>query len=471
MEHVDQTANRPGEWQNIAKVHKLGLSMILLCAGLSILWGCQIGWFRYKGLFDLQAVYFGARTLIEHHNPYSISELASVYSKSSVVEPIDSITYHMITLFVNTPGTLLLVAPLVVLPVQVAQVFWTILSAASLVLACVLMWRVGVEHAPRLSACLAGFLILNCEVVIEAGNTAALVVGLCAIATWCFLRDRFVFTGVACMAISVAMKPHDSGLVLFYFLLAGLTFRKRALQSAILAGIISLVAIVWLSMVAPGWVHDWRSNLALISTPGEINDPRPANLVTVHFPGQVICLQAVFSIISGNAKFFNIASYLVCGAIMVPWLISTFRGRNSPTRAWLALAVIVPLTPLITYHRVWDAKLLMLCIPACTMLWALRGRIGWTALVLTSLGIVFTADVPLGIFEILFKTLHLTTSTFSGQILTILIARPGQLILLAMSTFYLWVYMRKDLVLTSSSNLDLASHTADNIDASEHALV
>ena len=453
-------------------VHKLGLSVVIICGGLSILWGCLLGWRAYEGPLDFQAIYYGARTLIEHHNPYSISELESVYqAKSGDRRPIGSKKHDLITLFVNTPGTVLLVAPIAALPLGVAQALWMVLTAGSVVLACVLLWGVAAEHASGLSTCLIGFLLLNCQVVIAAGNTAAIVVGLCAIAAWCFVRDRFVIAGVLCMVISVAIKPHDSGLVLFYFLLAGSTYRKRALQSAILVGIICLAAVVWLSSIAPHWLHDWQSNLALISAPGGMNDPRPTSVASATAPGNVISLQAIFSIFSDSPGFFNLASYTACGAIMLPWMAVTLRARISESRAWFALAVIAPLTMLITYHRVYDAKLLMLCIPACAMLWAMRGRIGVAALVLTSLGVILNADIPLAIYATLLQHAHLSTSTISGKILTILIARPNQLVLLAMSLFYLWVYAQKHLVSIAQGDPQYASQTADLIDAPDHARV
>ena len=40
------------------------------------------------------------------------------------------------------------------------------------------------------------------------------------------------------------------------------------------------------------------------------------------------------------------------------------------------------------------------------------------------------------------RDMHISTATFSGRLLTIVLMRPAPLILLAMSIFYLRVYMR-----------------------------
>src|ERR1017187_6157574 len=103
------------------------------------------------------------------------------------------------------------------------------------------------------------------------GNAAGIVVSLCAVAVWCFLRERFVPAGVLCLAASLAIKPHDAGLVWLYFLLAGGVHRKRALQALLITAVLSVSALLWVSHVAPNWMQDWSANMASISATGGIN--------------------------------------------------------------------------------------------------------------------------------------------------------------------------------------------------------
>jgi hypothetical protein len=422
---------------------RIGLILVLLSGGLSVWWGCAIGWKAYGGPLDFQAVYYGARTLMEHHNPYSVSELGAVYSaeggNSASVTPKQR---YDVTMFVNTPATLVLVAPFAMLPVAVGQVLWMLLVTGSLILAAYLVWDLAADHAPILSGCMVGFLLLNCQVIFGAGNSAAIVVGFCAIAVWCFLKDRYVPAGIVCMAISLAMKPHDAGLVWLFFLLAGGLYRKRAIQTAVVTAAIVLAAVVWISLVVPHWMHDWQGNMATISAPGGLNDPRP-DMVKKIAAGNVISLQAVFSVFHSEPRFYNSASYLVCGVLLAIWAYATLRSRGFQERTWFALAVVVPLTVLVTYHRVYDAKLLLLTIPACAILWEEGGSIAWIALVLNAVGIFLHADVPLTLLGDFMDKLHLSTSTLTGRILTVVLERPNQGILLAMSLFYLWVYVRR----------------------------
>jgi hypothetical protein len=444
---------------------RLGLILVLVSGGLSVLWGCSLGWKAYGGPLDFQAVYYGTRTLIEHHNPYSVGELNDVFSaETNTSASITPKQRYDITLFVNTPATLLLLAPFALLPLAAGQVLWMFFTTGSLILAAYLMWTVGADHAPILTGCLIGFLLLNCQVIFAAGNTAAIVVGLTVAAVWCFVKERFAWAGVVCLAISLAMKPHDAGLVWLFLLLAGGTFRKRALQTAILAALLIVPAVLWVSHVVPNWMHDWQSNMATISAPGALNDPRPAIVKGVS-AGNVISLQAVFSIFNGDPRFYNLASYLVCGAVLIVWAFLTFRSRTSSQRIWFALAVGVPFTILVTYHRVYDAKLLLLTVPACAMLCEEGGAIGTIAVALSSMGIFLNADIPLAVLGAITEKLQLSTATLTGKILTVLVARPNQEVLLAMGIFYLWVYLRKTVDAGENSEAEIPQHKLGDLAA------
>jgi hypothetical protein len=225
--------------------------------------------------------------------------------------------------------------------------------------------------------------------------------------------------------------------------LAGGVYRKRALQTLFITVVLGLSAFLWVSHVAPHWIQDWHSNLETISAHGGLNDPSLYS-VTGRTGGMVIDLQSAISVFRDDPRIYDPVSYLVCGALLLAWSVRTLRSRFTQQRAWLALAAVVPLTRLVTYHRPWDAKLLMLTIPACAMLWAEAGPIRWLALLVTSAGIVLTADIPLIILSILTGNLHIFTTWLSGQILTVVLMRPTPLILLAMGIFYLWIYVRRD---------------------------
>jgi len=275
------------------------------------------------------------------------------------------------------------------------------------------------------------------------GNTAGIVVGLCGIAVWCFLENRFVRMGVLCLGLSLAIKPHDAGLVWLYFLLAGGAYRKRAFESLAITAVIGLAAVVWVWHVAPHWMHDWGGNLAAISARGGMNEPGP-NSISGRSVYTIVDLQAAISIFRDDPGFYNLVTYMVCGALLLVWSIWTLRTRVSISKAWLSLAAATAFTLLITYHRPWDAKLVMLAIPPCCMLWARGGGVGKIAFWITTAAVLFAGDVPLSIFKTIANSMQVSRAGFAGQLLSVVLIRPETLALLAMGVFYLWTTLRVD---------------------------
>ena len=117
------------------------------------------------------------------------------------------------------------------------------------------------------------------------------------------------------------------------------------------------------------------------------------------------------------------------------------KRRFSSEQAPLALAAISVLTLLPVYHRPYDAKLLLLTIPACAMLWAEGGMRRWVALALTSAGILVTSDLPLVLLLICTKNMTASLSTWTGKLTNVLLW-PAPLVLLTLGFFYLWAYIR-----------------------------
>jgi hypothetical protein len=188
-------------------------------------------------------------------------------------------------------------------------------------------------------------------------------------------------------------------------------------------------------------MQDWRANMATISTPGGLNSPGTASLV-INYLGSVISLQTVFALFRDDPRIYNPLAYLVCGVMLAAWSARTLRSGFSQTSAWLALAAVAPVTMLVTYHRSYDAKLLLLTVPACAMLWARGGAIRWMALSVNTAGIVLTADFPLTILMMSARNVHIASEGFVEKILAVARMRPAPLMLLVMSIFYLCVYMR-----------------------------
>lgn len=421
--------------------------MLLLCVSLSALWSYEIR-INFQGplkMPDFAAIYYAGRCALHHHDPYNPDQLLADFRAETAGAPVDPLgakkARDVLTICDNVPTALLLVLPLALLPWALAANTWMILTAALLALAAYLAWDLAGNRSPLLAGTMAAFLLANCEALLIVGNLAGLTIGLCVVAIWCFLKDRYALAGVVLLGISLVLKPHDSGLIWLYFLLAGGAVRKRALQSlAVAAGLCALAAI-WIAPVSLHWIPELRNNLSALSAPNGASDPYLSGS-TSRTGGGIIDLQAAVSIFKNDPRFYNLFSYLVSGSLILAWGIAVLRRRFSQESALFALAAISALSMLPIYHRPNDAKLLMLAIPACAALWAAKGPRRWMALAFTAAAILGSSDIPLLSLTIVTRNLPTYPTTLSARLLDLLLLQPVSLILLATGCFYLWVFWR-----------------------------
>ncbi|MGA8730709.1 MAG: glycosyltransferase family 87 protein [Terracidiphilus sp.] len=415
------------------------LLWLSLCGTIPALWGFAL---LTASPSDFKSVYYGARCLLQRGDPYKTGEPLRLYVEDGGVRPpTSSPLFQIMTRQTYLPTGFLLVAPLTFLPWGVAHLLWMILSEASLIFAAFLVWDLTSIYAPRISLFLICILLANSEILFSSGNPAGITVSLCIVAVWCFLKNRFVTAGILCLVLSLLIKPHDSGVVWLYFLLVGGIYRKRALQTLALTIVLSLPAFLWVTRIAPHWMQELHSNIVVYEAPGGLDDPRPDAFMS-HGPAMVIDMQGAVSVFQRDPRIYNPVSYLISGTLLLVWSITTLRSRITPAQSWLALATVAALTMLITYHRPYDAKLLLLTLPACAMFWSEGRPIRWLALVLTTLGIWFTSDIPLTLHIMLTESQSLSPVSLPAKIMTVLLIRPVPFILFLLSIFYLWAYMR-----------------------------
>ena len=180
-----------------------------------------------------------------------------------------------------------------------------------------------------------------------------------------------------------------------------------------------------------------------------------------HGLGMIISLQTVLSIFRDDANFYNPASYLVCGGLLLIWSFKTLRTEAPQKIAWLGLAPIAAISMLPIYHRIYDAKVLLVAIPACAILWARGGALAWIALLTQGTAIFLTGSFPWVIFFHLVKYLPLPPTSQSRTILEVMQVLPVPLILLAMGVFYLWVYVKRSQDIAASPGTEETLASAD----------
>lgn len=426
----------------MTKVRAAILLLLSLSSTLSVFWGLALEHSARGIIVDFRVVYLGTRCLLQHRDPYNENQLQTIYQAEGGENPSNPVALTKlprVVLQLYFPTTYFCIAPFALLPWTVAHLLWTSVTAVAFTLAAFLMWTLTQGHAPNAAFYLIAFLLANCGILFAGGNPAGLAIGLCLVAVWCFLEDQYLFAGVLCLALSLELKPHDTGLVWLYFFLAGGAHRKRALQTLALTVVLALPASLWMFHVSPHWIQELSANLSATSAPGEINDP-VTSFIGKSGSGMIIDLQTVVSVFRDNPRFYNPASYLLCGSLLLGWIIVTLRAHAALSKDLFALAVIAPLSMLPVYHRPHDAKLLLLTLPACALLFAEGGLMGKIVFLLNSLAIVITSDLPLAMLALLTKDLHLSTEGFLSRVLMIVVARPIPIILLGLASLHLWVY-------------------------------
>jgi hypothetical protein len=390
-------------------------------------------------LVDFGGLYFPARTLLHHADPYNPAIVLHEFRAQVPIGPDQDSARITGTNYPYPPTLFVLTTPFALLPWGLAKLLWTLAGFSTLLTASWLLLDSGGQWHSRIPGFLIAFELINSETLTGSGNGACLAIALCIIGAWCFLEQRCLAVGVACLASSLILKPQDAGLIWLYFLLAGHIYRKRALQSLFLALALGLASLIWTAQVSPDWLREMARNLAVYTRIGGVNDPGPTSRSIAGF---IIDLQTVFSLIRNDSRFYNLATYLICGALIGLWAGLALRSRSiSHKEAWLALAAISAFTLLVVYHRRYDTKILLLAIPACAILRNEGGRIGRWALSVTGACFLFTGDGLWVFTSKLLDNLQSGHPTLFHFLQITLVVMPAPLSILTMGVFYLWVLL------------------------------
>jgi hypothetical protein len=94
-----------------------------------------------------------------------------------------------------------------------------------------------------------------------------------------------------------------------------------------------------------------------------------------------------------------------------------------------------------SYHRPYDAKLLLLAVPGCAALWSRGGRIGKIGLGIMTAAIIATSDIPIAILSLLTRKMDLVAMPTWEKVLTLAISRPAPLALFLVAILFLGVML------------------------------
>ena len=383
-------------------------------------------------IMDFEVPFDATRCLIHGQDPYILANLIQTDDRNRPAFE-----------FVYLPTIFPVTAPLALLPFGWASLIWTLATCAGLIFGSFLLWRIAADSAPLLAGTLIAFILANSFMLVAVGNPTGIAIGLCLLAAWCFYRDQYLFFGVICLGLSLLIKPQNACFVWLYFFLAGPRYRKLALQAAMVVLVVGVPATLWANHVAPHWLSELQTTLKVSTMRGGIDDPGPSS-GGGHGFGMLINLQTVLSTFRDDPHFYNSVTYLICGALLLVWVITTVRASLNPRSFWLGLASISALTTIPIYHRLGDAKLMILAVPACAMLWAEGSKAGRWAVAVVAVAFFWTGDFPWLIVLTVIQNTVLSNSGLTRQMVGLVQVLPAPLALLVAGIALLWIYARSD---------------------------
>src|SRR4029077_19491223 len=105
--------------------YRLSLALLVVAAGISILWGIALERAKGVGVMGFPGIYFGTKCLTQGGDPYNPQQLQRVYEEAGFGDSSSSgAVRQAVTLYVNLPPTFLFVAPFTLMPLGVAQTLW-----------------------------------------------------------------------------------------------------------------------------------------------------------------------------------------------------------------------------------------------------------------------------------------------------------------------------------------------------------
>ena len=175
----------------MTSARKDSLTLLLLGSIVFVLLGVALESIVPGPMSDFKAVYYAARCLMHHQDPYVNGAILRAYQADGGVFPADPMiarsVQRAVLVCINLPTGLFLAAPFALLPWAQAHLLCLAFMTGALILASLLMWNLGAERAPLVTGALIALMLINSEVVVIIGNAAAIAIGLCVIAAWCFL--------------------------------------------------------------------------------------------------------------------------------------------------------------------------------------------------------------------------------------------------------------------------------------------
>ncbi|MGI8962816.1 MAG: glycosyltransferase family 87 protein [Bryobacteraceae bacterium] len=311
---------------------------------------------------DFALVYTAARCWMKGDNPYDPSNLSHEFlyvakgPPALVPEPKSHPSVY-------APMAMPLIAALAWLPWAKANLLWCLLSTALFAMSLLLIFRstdLSIDGKWLLASVLVAFSPTHTGLAM--GNPSMIVCSSIALAIYFALVKRWLLSGIL-LGVAHCLKPQLS-----ICALAVLGIWKY--WSPVLISLLVPVVSTGMSVItAPSLSQYWQwclklqQNITGSFALGGTNNPSAGQ------EGSFILLnsQAIVGLFTPNLLLNDAIVWIMGGMIVA--LYFGFKTKDHHVSRWRDLAFFSALTIAITYHRYYDAQLLLLLIPFMLESW------------------------------------------------------------------------------------------------------
>ncbi len=334
---------------------------------------------RYSTTGDFSTVYAAARCWMHGANPYERASLKNELATSGAPASIQR--DQDINPSVYLPSAMPWVAPFAALRWKAANASWILLLIILFVLSVrALIAHSGLMGPQKWFAWGAALLFSPTYVGIYDGNPGVLAIGLATLSV-CLAADSSLVASGIVLGIALCFKPQIA--ICAFCVLA---LRKCWKPQALAVGLFAAAAMLGVAIVSHAG-HDWwwqseQHNLAISFVPGGQSDPSPVSPVA----WQLLNTQALAGYLFSNRRAMNVCVWIIAGCLALVYL-----WRRKPIDYWRDAAFFSALVLLPTYHRYYDAQLLLLLLPLLVQ----SARSGNRRLVLTTGFLLLILALPI----------------------------------------------------------------------------
>ncbi len=319
---------------------------------------------RYSTTGDFSTVYGAALCWLHGENPYDRAALKAELANAGA--PPDIQHNQDINPSVYLPAAMPWTAVFASLRWRAANVSWCLLSlilfAASLL---AILFRAGLSSPGKWLTASAALAFSPTYVGIYDGNPGVIVISLISLAI-CFGAQQSSMTSGVLLGIALCFKPQ---LAISALCVLAVWKNWKALALGIAVFVVSLaIGVVVVSSFGHNWSwwHAEQDNVTLSFQPGGQSDPAPASPVA----WQMLNTQALLSYLIHDRHASAAAVWLLVAVLA--FLFRRTRRQSTVMPYWHDVAFFSTATLMITYHRYYDAQLLLLLIPLLAGIWGRR---------------------------------------------------------------------------------------------------